>query len=323
MSGSNKYRKNIFPEFIRYMQGRMSGKEKNSFERELQKDPFSEEASEGFEILSPETAPKDIAMLQKRLKRRISGRKAINYYRIAASVAVLMIISTVFIVIDRNQSGKQLAKNVLQPENPQIAGKEPLKEQLENPQITEKEPLKEQPETVKKSENNAAYLQKSAALPHKKINSENEGAVKAEDEAVVARAGGNEDTGVKKIMSAGENADSEDIPAPMASAKSKNEAINVNYEAPVPASGKAEFNRYIQENIRKPGNTEAGKKVVVVISFLVHSNGTIDSIQIVRSPGKLFSDEAIRLLKEGPDWRPAMENGEAIKDEVRLRIVFE
>jgi TonB family protein len=60
----------------------------------------------------------------------------------------------------------------------------------------------------------------------------------------------------------------------------------------------------------------------VVLSFTVTLNGNLANIKVVRSPGKSFSDEAIRLLQSGPGWKPASENGAIIEDEVRVRIVF-
>jgi TonB family protein len=99
------------------------------------------------------------------------------------------------------------------------------------------------------------------------------------------------------------------------------EAAN-EYNPPHPANGKADFDRYIRDNIRRPDTTTAGQRVVVVLNFRVDTEGKIDSIRIIRSPGKSFSDEAIRLIREGPEWKPAEENGKAINDEVRIRIVF-
>jgi protein TonB len=60
----------------------------------------------------------------------------------------------------------------------------------------------------------------------------------------------------------------------------------------------------------------------VILNFLVRADGTIDSIMIIKSPGKKFSDEAVRLLKTGPAWKPAEEDGKPVEDEVRLRLVF-
>jgi outer membrane biosynthesis protein TonB len=73
-----------------------------------------------------------------------------------------------------------------------------------------------------------------------------------------------------------------------------------------PAAGKADFDRYINENIRRPDTTASGQSVLVVLNFVVNAAGKIDSIRVIRSPGKIFSDEAIRLIKEGP-MRPLSE----------------
>jgi len=58
------------------------------------------------------------------------------------------------------------------------------------------------------------------------------------------------------------------------------------------------------------------------VNFKVDAEGKIDSIKIIRSPGKNFSDEAIRLIKEGPAWKPAEENGKRIDDGIKIKIVF-
>ena len=77
------------------------------------------------------------------------------------------------------------------------------------------------------------------------------------------------------------------------------EAVN-QYNPPHPTNGRADFDKYIRENIRRPDSTTAGQRVVVVLNFKVDADGKIDSIRVIRSPGKNFSDEAIRLIREGP-----------------------
>jgi TonB family protein len=91
---------------------------------------------------------------------------------------------------------------------------------------------------------------------------------------------------------------------------------------PQPSTGKTEFNKYVQNSLHRPDSSTTGQRVVVVLNFLVKTDGSIDSIKIIRSPGKHFSDEAIRVLKTGPTWEPAKENGVAVEHEVRIRIVF-
>lgn len=104
--------------------------------------------------------------------------------------------------------------------------------------------------------------------------------------------------------------------------KAEAEAENEDYVPPQPVNGKSEFDKYIRENIHRPDTVTTGQRIVVVVSFLVRTDGSIDSIRIFRSPGKLFSNEAIRLIRSGPSWMPARDNGKKIDDEVRVRVVF-
>jgi hypothetical protein len=100
------------------------------------------------------------------------------------------------------------------------------------------------------------------------------------------------------------------------------EADQKRYIPPQPSVGKSDFDKYIRENMQLPDTVSSGRKIVVVVSFSVHTDCRIDSIIIIRSPGRLFSEEAIRLIRSGPAWQPALENGKTIEDKVKLRIVF-
>ena len=116
----------------------MTGKERNSFERELQKDPFAEEAAEGFTSISPDESSKDLAQLQKQLKSRTIRRQRFIYYRIAASVAVLMVISSIFIIVERNKPSKQLAETSGKSEALEITIDQPLTEHAQKTETSEK-----------------------------------------------------------------------------------------------------------------------------------------------------------------------------------------
>ena len=107
------------------------------------------------------------------------------------------------------------------------------------------------------------------------------------------------------------------------SASIANKDAPEEYIPPLPAAGKEAYNRYIRENLVRPDNSTAGQRVVVVLSFLVRSDGTPDSIRIVKSPDKLFSDEAIRVIKSGPKWKPAEDKGKLVEDRVTLNIIFQ
>jgi outer membrane biosynthesis protein TonB len=91
---------------------------------------------------------------------------------------------------------------------------------------------------------------------------------------------------------------------------------------PLPVTGKASFDKYIRENIRRPADLASGDSAGVVISFTIRITGAIDDLKMISSPGDEFSNEAKRLVLEGPAWNPAVSNGEKIDDVVRLRIMI-
>ena len=72
MSGKKKYK--TAGEFLRYLRGELSGRERHAFERELEADPFEKEALEGLESLSGDEAEEDILSLHARLRKRLSRR---------------------------------------------------------------------------------------------------------------------------------------------------------------------------------------------------------------------------------------------------------
>ena len=82
----------------------MTEKERNAFEKRLQRDPFTNEASEGFESTDPSQVKNDLQIIRKQLEKRISGKPKVLWYRIAASVAALMIISSIFIFISERKT---------------------------------------------------------------------------------------------------------------------------------------------------------------------------------------------------------------------------
>jgi hypothetical protein len=102
-------------EFQRYVRGEMTKRQENAFQRKLQRDHFASEAAEGYSEISPDEAEEDIDRLGKRLKKRVTGGRRKIYYRIAASIAVLMIISSVYLLIDRNKPVGEISKDSVAP----------------------------------------------------------------------------------------------------------------------------------------------------------------------------------------------------------------
>jgi hypothetical protein len=414
MTDRNKNKKESLSEFIRYKNGEMSGEERNSFEKELQKDPFAEEAAEGFALISStEDISKDIVTLNKQIRFRTANRKRFIYYSIAASVAVLMVISSVYVIINKNNSTKQIAEatppeksspvkedkpslttsvpaEMIKSQNNKGAEKNLKKEDNKN-QITladatrgagagvmvkDSEVYVSDSVTELKMDNiSASVSEMKAAVPMaarakavttnlfstggKVISSEDNmpvpGAIislKGTNNSVLTDTGGNftialPDSSSHTLTANFIGMESKEFAAKADSktelkldpdATSLSEVVVVGYgvrkadydEAegpsgyipPQPYFGKSAFNKYIGDNIIKPDSLPAGQRVVVVVNIIVHSDGSLGEIKIVRSPGKIFSAEAVRLIQSGPKWKPASDGGKLIDDEVKVRIVF-
>jgi TonB family protein len=405
MQGKDKNRNDYLTDFLRYHGNEMKDGERNTFERKLQHDLFAEEASEGFAETDPIVAETDLSELRKRLNRRTTRKKRILWYRIAASLAAVMILTSIFTINRREKPAEQFAQTPVPPvvnESPSLPEPNPAKTVMKD-LVAVKSDKKAESEagefkkiSSRKEENrseeaygvNQEHLAiaeakeaepanvsektkslttispegvslRSVPVRGKIISSEDNqplpGAsitVKGTNQGTFADIGGNftmqvsdsadkvfvaQFVGMKpKEFKAGEDTNLEIRLDPSVPALSEIVVVGYGvkdpemlktgtsegYTLPQPVNGKADFDRYIRENIKRPDNATTGQRVVVVLSFIIDKNGRPDSIKVVKSPGQVFSDEAIRLIRKGPSWKPGEENGETIRDEVRIRIVF-
>jgi TonB family protein len=89
-------------EFQRYLDGKMTLKERHTFEKRLLEDDFESEAMEGFAQFSPEELASDMDKLQKDLNKSSRKNKSALYWRAAAAIALLGIFSfSIFFLIDK------------------------------------------------------------------------------------------------------------------------------------------------------------------------------------------------------------------------------
>lgn len=91
---------------------------------------------------------------------------------------------------------------------------------------------------------------------------------------------------------------------------------------PEPSDGYISFYRYIEENSQYPAGEEGPEEALVILRFRVTGNGKIRDVIAESSPGDPYTSEAIRLLREGPQWIPAFDEDGPVEKQVRLRIVI-
>ena len=87
--------------------------------------------------------------------------------------------------------------------------------------------------------------------------------------------------------------------------------------------GDDELTKYLRDNIKYPQIArEAGTQGIVYVTFVVTKTGRIQAIKILRGVGDGCDEEAIRVLKTMPDWKPGRENGQAVQVQINLPINF-
>jgi TonB family protein len=417
-------------EYLKYLKGELTSEERHSFERDLEADSFDMEAMEGLERLNPGEAEEDLLLLHSTLNRRLNRRRRIRIYSIAASVASLLIVGTIFVnLYDFSpKSNKELMpgeETILREESASQSADTEKDEQridqgvpaekdvadLEEITVDEAIPAGEKGQVIEKekafieepvSENEPVHVegpvQKEAGIaetagdrkraeagedfvvPQKQAIEFNE-AVQEEAGAAPAPAPVTEEVVSEEALPqrsqkkgkamtqpslkttekvSGIMVSSEDKESYPGAAKMVNEADRAmttdmdsldevvvigygtgkedevtgavrkvqlekeenKYNSAEPEGGLDAFKMYIEEQIRFPAGDTSNMKGVVVLTFHVEADGTLSNIQTLRSPGEPFTEEAIRLLKEGPAWKPARNESGPADEVVRMRIIF-
>ncbi|MCG8327888.1 MAG: TonB family protein [Chitinophagales bacterium] len=93
--------------------------------------------------------------------------------------------------------------------------------------------------------------------------------------------------------------------------RSKRSKSNASIDViPEPKMGMKRFQRYIDRNLKYPeAARDADISGEVILSFGVDENKRPEAIQVEQSLGYGCDQEAIRLLKEGPDWKAGTQRG--------------
>jgi hypothetical protein len=308
-----------------YNSGKMPDRERNTIEREFQKDPFANEAAEGLSLVKKGEAEKDIASLGKRLSSRVEKRHGVIFYRIAASVAVLMILSSIFVVIEKKKPSVDLARTTIPEVQAEIASQVTDINKAEEVKAgTEKKEAMPSPAASRKNVQPATTEKNDVSMevPLAEM-AENRELITA-DEAVSIPLENKQEAVIENVSAERELFDDKakmGIPESKSAVAGRAIESTAVYTQPVPEGGMESFRKYINDNRINPGISESDT-VKVILTFLVKADGEISSIKSLKSPGKKFTIEAIRLLKEGPKWIPAERGGIRVNDEVKVEIEF-
>ncbi|HNB82209.1 MAG TPA: energy transducer TonB, partial [Chitinophagaceae bacterium] len=87
--------------------------------------------------------------------------------------------------------------------------------------------------------------------------------------------------------------------------------------------GEEALESFLSTNIHYPRQAvDRDVEGKVVVQFVVDKDGSIESMQVVRSLGYGCDDEALRVLAKMPAWKAAKQNGHPVKVSLTLPVQF-
>lgn len=87
--------------------------------------------------------------------------------------------------------------------------------------------------------------------------------------------------------------------------------------------GEEECIKWLAKNIKYPSICqEQGVQGRVFVSFVVNRDGSIVEAKIDRSPDDHLSEEALRVVKIMPKWKPARQGNKTVRSRFRLPVTF-
>ena len=80
---------------------------------------------------------------------------------------------------------------------------------------------------------------------------------------------------------------------------------------------------FLKRNVRYPQTAlQSGIQGVVVVVFIIETDGTLSNVRIERSVPGGCDEESVRVVRMMPRWEPGKRQGKAVRVMVRMPVVF-
>ncbi|MEI8074907.1 MAG: energy transducer TonB [Bacteroidota bacterium] len=244
--------------------------------------------------------------LRKTYSKRLSYALAGTFL-----IALLLVIGTVVANSSRKKTIEMIAQDV---------NLENLVPEEKKPELPPPPPPKQDPPRVEISRFNAPIIVKDALVDEKDEMKE----VKDLENTKIGNVNqqGTPDDG---IVAPPIEPGTGKVEAPVMEEDYDRIFISVQYPAEFPG-GIPAWSKYLERNLNRdlPVNNGApAGKYTVVVSFIVDKNGAISEVQAENDPGYGTSIEAVRVIKKGPSWKPAMQNNRNVIYRHKQSITFQ
>ncbi|WP_300723199.1 energy transducer TonB [uncultured Alistipes sp.] len=83
------------------------------------------------------------------------------------------------------------------------------------------------------------------------------------------------------------------------------------------------FRNWVQQNVRFPQIAlENGIQGRVVVTFVIEKDGRLTNIEVLQTPDRSLSDEAVRVLSKSPKWSPGKQRNQPVRVKYTLPVDF-
>ncbi|MBS0000500.1 MAG: TonB family protein [Cyclobacteriaceae bacterium] len=343
---------------LEYLKGGLSYQERHRIEKLMQEHEFFREVVEGLESENPGMIEDDLTGLSRTLRERsgLQSGTGFNFYRMAASISLIIMASVIiFVTVERitrseqedKLSDAQLADTsrvvkILKP-SPEIEGLKELTESAagkENPSTREmdKEPSRKLTDDqsapiseVLPDKEQLTVLKQSERISAREIETPEDISVKTEQDMLSLQ---------KKI----EPVKEEEVrhlrkgPAGIARLTQVDEVSEVppgettpgmampymsDTDLPQPLDGYEVYEKYLEDSLQYPESAlDHQVQGVVIVTFTVGRDSIPDHFSLKKSLGYGCDEEAIRLIRNGPKWKPAIAGGNIVDSELEIPVKF-
>ncbi|RIV22302.1 energy transducer TonB [Fibrisoma montanum] len=113
------------------------------------------------------------------------------------------------------------------------------------------------------------------------------------------------------------------VEAAVEAAPKEEEIFTVVEQQPEFTGGMAALGQYLSKNIRYPAAAQrANVSGRVFVSFVVNTDGSIQDVAVLKGLGFGTDEEAVRVVKSMPKWRPGKQSGRPVRVKFNLPINF-
>ena len=84
------------------------------------------------------------------------------------------------------------------------------------------------------------------------------------------------------------------------------------------------FREWVQKRLRYPQIAqENGISGRVTLTFVIEKDGSLTNIEVMQSPDRSLSEEAIRVLNTSPKWEPGKQRNQPVRVRFTLPVAFQ